>query len=118
IGIPRSSTNWTSKPCFSKKPFFAPTQSGLYPRVLLDAPRKILGFSCAIAEGGAKAQTRSANTMRKRQTMEPPCRPFRFYCKKESHPTFPIPACWIKTKVESLRTHDRSSADRYWDAIA
>src|SRR5215813_3843122 len=72
MGIPRSSTNCTSNPCFSKKPFLAPTQSGLYPRVLLDAPRKILGFSCAIAEGSAKAQARNANAIRKRMTMRPP----------------------------------------------
>src|SRR5262249_44472599 len=78
MGIPRSSTSCTSNPCFSKKPFLVPTQSGLYPRVLLDAPRKIFGFSCATAEGSARAKARSANAIRKWMTMRPPRPPASF----------------------------------------
>src|SRR5262245_35361626 len=55
-----------------KSLFLCRPRVGLYPRVLLDAPRKIFGFSCATAEGSAKAQARSANAIRKWMTKRPP----------------------------------------------
>src|SRR5215813_6096468 len=124
MGIPRSSTNCTSNPCFSKKPFLAPTQSGLYPRVLLDAPKKILGFSCAMAQGGAKVQTSSANAIRRWITMRPPRASASFLLQNRvASNLFNRGALAIKTRIgnRGIAENPRGGVFEiigYWHAIA